>query len=422
MLNIKTVMNAKINSSLPKKQHRLLLFDLQTGGHHPSYIKQIVEYWCQHQLTDELLVVVSPDFIHLHSDILQSATQNKFNNIKLIAISSEDNKNLRNQTNSFNKIFQEWKIFCKYAEILHPQHSLLMYFDHFQLPLMLGGKPPCSFSGIYFRPTFHYKKFTNYSSHWKDKIRQLRQRLVLSIVLQNQQIQNLFCLDPFAIESIQSLSNRVKVLHLPDPVNTLAYKNVEVEGLKTSLNIERGRKVFLLFGRLDKRKGIHQLLEAILQISPDYAKSICLLLIGEVPINEQEEINKQVQNIDKSLPVQVILRNDFIPECDIPRYFKISDVILAPYQRHVGMSGILLHASAASKPVLASDYGLMGEIVNHYRLGLTIDSTQPDAIANGIVQFVNKNPQDLYDINQAQEFASKHHSHYFADTLIKYCR
>ena len=80
------------------------------------------------------------------------------------------------------------------------------------------------------------------------------------------------------------------------------------------------------------------------------------------------------------------------------------------------MSGILNRAAAAQKPVLSSDYGLMGEITRRYQLGITVDSSNPHEIAKGLSKFLTMpldrhiNRQKMSDYaqqNSIDSFASK---------------
>ncbi len=53
---------------------------------------------------------------------------------------------------------------------------------------------------------------------------------------------------------------------------------------------------------------------------------------------------------------------------------KRCDVVLIPYQRHVGSSGLLIWAASAGKPVITQDFGLIGALTRAYKLGQTVDT------------------------------------------------
>src|SRR5689334_22236304 len=57
-----------------------------------------------------------------------------------------------------------------------------------------------------------------------------------------------------------------------------------------------------------------------------------------------------------------------------------TDIVLAPYQRFVGSSGVLLWAAWAARPVLAQDFGLVGRLVRDHHLGAVADSYDSAAL------------------------------------------
>jgi glycosyltransferase involved in cell wall biosynthesis len=169
---------------------------------------------------------------------------------------------------------------------------------------------------------------------------------------------------------------------------------------------------------LDGRKGIYQLLDA-LSLLESNCQEICLLLVGGTHPIEQERIKNKVETIRRTLPIHIVSHCNFVPESDVTAYFQLADLVLAPYQRHVGMSGILLLAAAAGKPVLSSDYGLMGELVRRYSLGLTIDSMIPQEIAKGIDRCL-QSPENLCDRDLMKSFAEQNSAEQYVKTIFQY--
>jgi glycosyltransferase involved in cell wall biosynthesis len=231
-----------------------------------------------------------------------------------------------------------------------------------------------------------------------------REAFVLNRVLQHPQLKTLFCLDPFAVKQFDRFQSSVNAVYLPDPVELAPVDQPAIEKLSVQLAIEPGRKVFLLFGALDGRKGIYQLLDALAQLPPHLNQRICLLLVGATNAVEKSQIQQKISHLCEAQPIQLIERYEFISETTVSAYFQLSDIVLAPYQRHVGMSGILLLAAAAGKPVVSSNYGLMGELVRQYQLGLAIDSTSPNEIANALKRCLEVDSPQLGDRGGMQQF------------------
>ncbi len=187
--------------------------------------------------------------------------------------------------------------------------------------------------------------------------------------------------------------------------------------------IQPGRQVYLFFGTLRgedniHRKGIYQLIEAIEHLSANECGQLCLVIAGQMDAAVKEAIGTRIATLQDSLPVQWVLLDEYVTESDVQALFGLSDVVLIPYQRHVGMSGILVRAAAAQNPVLASDYGLIGALVAQYSLGLAVDSTNPSELSKGIRRLLNRGCDGAFDPDRASEFAEINSATNFSSLLF----
>lgn len=406
-------------SSNPSK---LILFDLLIGGHHGSYIQHLVEYWNQQKLASTLDIVVSPAFLEKHADVVRAASRYAAQ-IRFVAITPQEALALKVSSSRIDRmvrIFQEWQLLCRYARSLKANHCLIMYLDTCWLPITLGMKLPCPFSGIYFRPTLHYSTFPQHVPTSREPFQQMREKLALTRMLRHPQLQTLFSLDQFSIQSIQQeierVQSQVTVVHLPDPIQISQSSTIPQDILRKQLGINPDKKIFLLFGVLSGRKGIDQVLEAISLLPKTLCKQICLILLGE---GDPDQLGPKVWSICQSQPIQVIEQYQFLPDAEVRAYFELADIVLATYQRHIGMSGILLWAAAVQRPVLSTDYGLIGELVRQYHLGLAVDSSSPEAIAQGLTRCLQEPTETLGDRNQMQVLAQQNSAEKFAHVILK---
>ncbi|MBW4518513.1 MAG: glycosyltransferase family 4 protein [Scytolyngbya sp. HA4215-MV1] len=415
------------SDALGSRNCRILLFDLSIRGHHPNYIQQLIRYWSEHTIPGSLEMVVSPRFLEEHFDVVELANQLNRDKLKFVAITPEEEAALKSRKSFFSRTvraFQELQLLCKYAAIAQATHCLMMYFDTAQIPLAAGIKLPCPFSGIYFRPTFHYSELTGKSLSWKEQLQQGREKFILSRVLNHPQCHRLFCLDPFAVQYLQTRGDR-HLIHLPDPVSVqprIAQPKAQEQQqvLRKTLGISPERRVFLLFGALTGRKGIHKVLEAVSMLPPNLTQKLCLLLVGEIKASEETQVEATIAQLRQTIPVQIVTHYQFVTDEEVQYYFQLADVVLATYQQHVGMSGILLLAAAAQKPVLSSDYGLMGELVRRYQLGLVVDSTIAKEISSGLSRYLTESLDQLGDRQKMQQFAEQNSSEHFAQTIFQY--
>ncbi|MCM1984901.1 glycosyltransferase [Lyngbya confervoides] len=405
--------------------HHLMLFDLSIYGHHPSYIQYLIECWEDYAIPGKLSIVVSPQFLMKHYDVVEYANRPTVQNVEFVAITYSEEAVLANRSNGFNRNwrnFQEWKLFRKYARTLKVDHALVMYLDTYELPIALDVTLPCDISGIYFRPTFHYPQLSGKQSSRREQIQHMWERMLLHRVLHNRKFRNLFSLDPFVLKYIDNVPAWASVLHLSDPVRldpAPADLEDRLSQLTQHLGIEAGRTIFLMFGALTGRKGIYQILDSIPLLPKDVNRKICLLLVGGADDGNRVRINHQVDSLCERYPIQIIRHYDFVPDAEVPLYFYLSDIVLAIYQRHVGMSGILIWAATTGKPVISSDYGLMGAIVRQYQLGTTLDSSEPKQLAQGMQTLID-NPSSAICLGMAKSFASQN-SHRDFSKLIFQC-
>lgn len=316
------------------------------------------------------------------------------------------------QGSVLGRSFREWNLHLKYSQRYQPTHVLLMYFDIFQLGLWLGPKAPCAVSGIYFRPDFHYAG----SAGLKTRLNILRKKATLRGVLNRSTLTNLFCLDHSAVTLVREMNPQVKVIPLPDPVKTYTLAPSELEKLRNDLRIEPNRTVFLLFGRLEERKGIEPFLEAINQLNPARQRQICFLLAGAINSDYQAEIKEKIA---KSNPnIQIISVFEEIKGRQIQAYFELSDYVLTLYKRHVGMASVIIRAAVSGKPLLSSDYGYMGHLVKSEQLGTVTDSTSPVAIRHLLERALDGGVS--YSKVNLQKLAEQNSDVSFAKTIFKY--
>lgn len=401
---------------------RLVIFDLKHTGHHANYIGHLIKHWQTFKLEGKLYIVVSPKFIDRHWATVDLVPEDDTSSIEFIPISGSEFEEVHPIKSTFDRMkcnLREWSLLCQYTARLKASHCLIMYLDTCELPLVLGLKPPCPFSGIYFRPTFHYSNFLPEKFSRKEVFQQWRDRLFLDRTLRNPELHTLFCLDPLVDQSIKKLYPSARAVPLEDPIEIPAAQSVHTQPLRAKHKIPDDRKVFIVFGSIDGRKGIYKLLDALKLLSPEICKTYCFLIVGAASAADQARIHAEIDLICQDQPLQIVTHFEFVSNVEVDAYFQLSDVVLALYQRHVGMSGILLLAAAAQIPVISSDYGLMGELTRRYGLGTAIDSTAPQAIADKLTQIYDERGLDC-DLEGMKRFVDGNSASKFAKTIFEH--
>jgi len=282
--------------------------------------------------------------------------------------------------------------------------GFFMYIDYLQLAVLTQPVPPCPISGILFRPTL-----VNYpASSWKEKLNYWRKNITLKFFTKNKNLDSLFCLDPFATTYIQENWNTEKVKFLPDPVQVYPTTKTKSE-VKIGLGIDESKTVFLIFGYLDSRKGIADVMEAIGEISGEKSQKGCLLIVGPWEENERKLFDIQLPKVKQTTGFQIVVKDSFVKDEDIQQYFKVADYAFALYNKHFGMSAIMVRAAAAQKPLISSNFGLIGKIVVENELGITIDNDlkeKLEMLLNNEISMGNKEKMKAFaELNQAENYA-----------------
>ena len=187
--------------------------------------------------------------------------------------------------------------------------------------------------------------------------------------------------------------------------------------LRLRWGVEGHRRIALFFGSIAARKGIFQTLDALPLLPTAEQEMLALVIAGKAVASDAGRLDQAVTQARDRTRVQVIHEPRFVDEEEIPGLFRASDLVLLPYQRHVGSSGVLIRAAQAGIPVLGSDYGLVGHHVRTSRLGLALDTTRPAAVATGLSRWLSGAPID-FDLRKAQAFGAANTVGAFCSTIF----
>ncbi len=390
---------------------RVVLVDLYHGGHHGQYVECLLDYWRDRQLAGELHAVVSERFGEEHGLLISAIEETAGASVHLVPVPPLEQRSL------LKNDLLHGRVVAEYASRLDPDQVLLMYFDHVQLSLArnLRLRRPTGISGIYFRPTLHYRAF-GLNPGGRDAFVALRKRLVLRAALRNPQLRTLFVLDPYAAEQLARQPGGAEIVHLPEPLRLPPA--AEQRPPSTLDHVDPDRRTLLLFGSLDDRKGIRPVLDALAALPKSAQSRLAIVLAGKLVGQERDELRRRISALADASQVQVLLDDRFLAEDEIQPLFAASDLVLLTYDRHVGSSGVLIRAAAAGVPVLSSDYGLLGAQVTRHRLGVTLDATSAEAIGTKLVAWLDDPTTIPLDPDRAAAFAAANTAEAFAETIF----
>ena len=178
-----------------------------------------------------------------------------------------------------------------------------------------------------------------------------------------------------------------------------------MEEAKEKLQLPKEVPILLFFGTLSWDKGLDLLLESVKYIEKDFR----LVIAGPPRYFMRSNVAAYKKQLND--PTKIIERVKYIPEEELSYYFLSADAVVLPYRKvYKGTSGILQRASAAGKPVIVTDVGEIGKIVNKHSLGIVVEPESIHALIQGILRFLADRKAITNTVVQnAVHYAEQHH-------------
>ena len=149
--------------------------------------------------------------------------------------------------------------------------------------------------------------------------------------------------------------------YVPDPWRPFIERTRQAAREKLGLPLDK--VIVCHVGDDTRRKGLLDVLTAFDQIA---ASSVLLVRGGRLNRRTLKK-RKLLERLQQR--GAFICFNRWLTEDEFDLIMQAADYVLIPYHSHVGSSGILSRAIGHRRPVIASDYGLIGRRVKKYNLG-----------------------------------------------------
>ena len=380
-------------------KNRILLFDTITDGHHPDYLIHLIGFYSGNK--DVELYVSTGESFKSQFDERQKAEDNPWGeNVTFLPIPTDKLNSIHSKSIYLRSII-EWNLLVETAKEINASQVLLMYFDYYQIGILIGKKAPCPVSAIYFRPNFAENDNGIYPQIKK---------WMLSKVLKSGQIQNLFCLVHALVPYMKGQITQTQIIPICDPIKQFQISKSEIAEFINKFKVPTDKQIFLNFGYLDDRKGMEVFIDACATLPIEALAKICLLLAGPVPEYYEKIIEAKLAQVPD---LEVIRCYGYLPAREVQICFEISDVVLILYQDFLNMSSVLIRAAMANKPTFATQTGMIGELVSRNNVGVTVDATSVSEVANELNAIINNgisysedNLKQLAEENSLNSFLS----------------
>ena len=162
---------------------------------------------------------------------------------------------------------------------------------------------------------------------------------------------------------------------IADPVDPLSLPTRSKA--RAMLRLPAHKKLIMSIGMQDHRKGVDYLINACARWRP--AEPAAIVLAGSLSVQIRQLVTNDFRYLvdeERLIVLDRYLTNEEINAC-----YAAGDLIAAPYRPHPQSSGIVLHAAAAGKMVLAANNGWFTYMVPKFSLGRLCDPQDPERLA-----------------------------------------
>lgn len=369
-----------------KNHSHLFIFEPNTGGHHPVWLQYIVEdfLYAGYRLTLGVdLLKMKPFFEKTAPHLVD----------RVIWVDVLNDKRHWRNTNVLKTLAHmdgeigADHIFLPNLDVMMSDISRWAAVGSFP-PQCLKGR----LSGVYHRPMpldVEQKGLTNL---WK--------RIGLRRLLTEGWFKNIYFVDEFLADAVTHLFSGANYYTLPDPWDG-DFSIYDRLSARQALGIPEQAVVWLHYGVGAKRKGLSFVLNAFNRLLIEDRPF--LLIAGQLkPDAELEGLLSHWVSHHKAYVL-----NRYVSDLEEKQCFAACDGVLLPYLSHYGSANVLSRAAAAKRPVIASDFHLLGQRVRYYGLGYV---------------FENENQNDFISVYQKTSCGKPNQKQDFQLGLVRYAQ
>lgn len=400
----------------------VLVFEPEHGGHQPAYVRMLAEWVAARGSDAGVTFAVSRQLL----ERLRTEDRMDLRQLPGVTVYAIDTAAAQACFHGplYRRSFARMRLIKQIVRTCPIRHVVSLYLDSLQFSIALGQRPGpgTTLSGILFRPSLHAIYSDSDAPPLSERIRDRRKRILYRLMLCNPALTRVFSLDPyFPAYAMSKFVSAEKVAGIADPAVTADVAEGAEIGPDLLEALEGQKTTFALFGALAERKGVCQVLDAVSRLNPATREGIRVVLAGRVDSSLRSEVRLRADRLaSPGIGGQCVrILDRYLTTAELAWLVRESSVILVPYQRFVGSSGVLTWAAAQRRPVIAQQYGLVGALVRDYCLGLAVDTSDPARIADSIVELADANRyQDIVGRARWSDFLAGRTGDEFAARLL----
>lgn len=177
-------------------------------------------------------------------------------------------------------------------------------------------------------------------------------------------------------------ANDRKLEIIPPGVDTSHFYPIPADEAKQFLGLQPGDRMILFVGRIEPLKGVDTLIRAMACLKlKDHGRPVHLAIIGGEPDADPDQMTAEMARLQK-LSDDLCMGKMVVflgkrGQDTLPYYYSAAEVLVMPsHYESFGM--VALEAMACGTPVIASDVGGLGFLVQDGETGYTIPDDEPE--------------------------------------------
>lgn len=352
---------------------RALILEPGSTGHRPTYVRWIAEGF----MTSGIAVtIVGPAQLLQHPELAGITVAGKSCAVRIAAPDTSTTSNSKLSLVRNERVLRAWYGAAQRAAATRGYCDLVVvpYLDNCFHAIAALGSPFANteWCGITMRT-----EFPNNGGNTAAGAR----LALLSRMLSQRSLRTLWSIDPrsqpYARQrSANGISKWQRLRYLPDPSDMVPSQTRQDARHALSLNDES--HVVLLFGSIDPRKGLQELLRGASLLT--CTRKWTIIIAGQHTADAADIVARWSARAP-AIGFDLRVLPSRIDASLSATLFAAADVIWTGYPNHKGMSGVLVQAALCGKPVIGHNSGLVGEILRSSGLGVSCDVSSPREVS-----------------------------------------
>jgi glycosyltransferase involved in cell wall biosynthesis len=389
----------------------LLIIEFIADGHRSFHVCLLVRFGLAHHQTNIRFLI--PNELR-HSVLSQLSVEESHFFAPRVRVIEEEPAWLRISKWIKDKRVAHW-LYVEHLNIEESRHArlLFLFFESVIYQLALSPLPRFNTSGVMFRPTFYYRQRGMLAARASSRTLFAIKWVVAYLCSKRPGIEQIFLLDPLAVDHALSCWKSRKFKLIPDPI---LLESDALRPIGSADPIADRPLSLLIAGALHPRKGLHSTVDALWKSSEETKRNVKLLVVGKPEKGCTDYVLHNLARL-RAMGVEVVSDLRFVSDRELDEHIAHSNVVLTPYVGFKGSSGIVIRAAHFGKPVISTSEGLLGHLVRRHKLGEAIDAGNAEQFSRCLDRVVSTGVISGFNPLSARRFADSGDSEEFAMML-----